>query len=208
MHLAMHLATFLVSILDTDPDTGQTDVSYVEVGTTEISEDDILKALHVARSQREQIVAGLKPSFPGLSTKDVQIHIRPSSIQLMLDPTWKRILRDEVYYLFVDDPKAPTLATMNMTTKPKDGVPATGAKESKPVIAEGPTIAAMNLDTPEHRQELIESLAVQSSDDEEHPSYGEWLAAKLDSMSQAELSRELHRTTSRYNEYLETYPND
>lgn len=118
----MFLATFTVTILDTDLETGRIDVSHVEVGSTEINEDDVLKALNAARQQANLIVDGLKQAaFPDLKRQDCQIHLRCSNLQLPLDSEWvgKYQYGDGVCATFYFDPKKPTLSNLNTTTKPK-----------------------------------------------------------------------------------------
>lgn len=122
----MYLATFVVTIMEADAETGRSSVSHVEVGSTEINISDVLTALVKAREQATQIVEGLKAAgFKNLTRQDCQIHIRPATIQLMLDPEWKYQLGSRKTIsgymeegVFLYDPRQ-QLATLNTSTKPK-----------------------------------------------------------------------------------------
>lgn len=202
----MYLATFTVSILEQDPETGKIDVSYNEVGSTEINEVDVLRALSTARSQADMIVEGLKSAgFKGLTRKDCQIHLRVSNLQLSLDPEWvsPKQLGAGVCPYFSYDPAAPTLKTLHTASGPTG----TGPAPTKPEPVTGPQIAAVNLDSPERQRDLLERLANQPPTNGK-PSYGEWLVTRLAAMSPQEISKELYRTTSRYNEYLEAFDHE
>lgn len=117
----MYLATFTVSILEQDQETGKIDVSYNEVGSTEINEADVLTALNVARSQADLIVAGLKSAgFATLTRKDCQIHLRVANLQLALDQDWVSPgqLGAGVCPYFYYDPRAVTLSSLHTASGP------------------------------------------------------------------------------------------
>ena len=129
----MFLATFVVTVIEAQKDddgieTGKTDVSYTEVGSVEIGETDILRALKLARVQANAIVDALRPRFPKMSYKDCQIHIRPSSTQLHLFEGWKTVTRPANHdvvlvpraddFVLIDDPRRPTLLSLNTSTAP------------------------------------------------------------------------------------------
>lgn len=117
----MYLATFTVSILETDPESGKIDVSYNEVGSTEINEADVLAALNIARSQADLIVDGLKSAgFSGLTRKDCQIHLRVANLQLALDAEWVAPgqLGAGICPYFYYDPRAVTLRSLHTSSGP------------------------------------------------------------------------------------------
>lgn len=133
----MYLATFMVSILEQDQDTGKIEVSYNEVGSTEINEEDVLKALNVARMQADMIVEGLKSAgFRTLTRKDCQIHLRVSNLQLALDSDWiaPGQLGAGVVPYFVYDPKKATLKSLHTASGPS-GIRTHYARSEHPVIS-------------------------------------------------------------------------